>query len=151
MLVINLPPYHEIFPILEDLRHPNTYNCQMMAKIGRGAWASLAPPWIPGTSTTLEKRTHAENGSLLVCKERRDSLMASKWAAAALSFNGKWSYFFPQQLVLTSFSLHHIQKNQLIASDVAPRVGVDIKSYLHSQNIQGQFCLALVENSKIFR
>ena len=77
--------------------------------------------------------------------------MASKWAAAALSFNGKWSYFFPQQLVLTSFSLHHIQKNQLIASDVAPRVGVDIKSYLHSQNIQGQFCLALVENSNIFR
>lgn len=67
--------------------------------------------------------------------------MASKWAAAALSFNGKWSYFFPQQLVLTSFSLHHIQKNQLIASDVAPRVGIDKKLYLHSQNILDQLSL----------
>ena len=67
--------------------------------------------------------------------------MASKWAAAALSFNGKWSYFFPQQLVLTSFSLHHIQKNQLIASDVAPRVGIDEKLYLHSQNILDQLSL----------
>ena len=35
--------------------------------------------------------------------------------------------FPPQQLVLTSFSLHHIQKNQLIASDVAPRVGIEKK------------------------
>ena len=56
--------------------------------------------------------------------------MASKWAAAALSFNGKWSYFSPQQLVLPSFSLRHIQKNQLIASDVAPRVGIE-KKYTH--------------------